>query len=195
MKMREKIILLLILVFISGNSYALDSLRGVFTELFTDKEKLFTPLLDKNFIIDKAGEELVLEGDFSVSYSGQYSIYMWFDFIDGYEERVIEGLIWPAQREEKKQLIESMSFDLRGVFTLSSVADPTFVYKNINMNHIVGPTYQGLGLIIFSSPVDIPKGKKIQMRIKIPRYPTNNLFYERYKSVTIVIKRLSSLSH
>jgi len=101
MKMREKIILLLILVFISGNSYALDSLRGVFTELFTDKEKLFTPLLDKNFIIDKAGEELVLEGDFSVSYSGQYSIYMWFDFIDGYEERVIEGLIWPAQREEK----------------------------------------------------------------------------------------------
>ena len=187
---------LFILSLFHSSNVCSSSLADITTELLTDKTKLFHPLINSHMDVEHKENGLNIKGSFSITYSGVYSVYMFLSFVDGYEDRVIKGMIWPAEGEEKKALIDEMGFQLSSSMMIVDSLDSSLNYVNKNYEFTVGPTPSQIMIeSAFSSPEDVPKERDIQIHFHIPYIEQNYLFFERYKSINFVIKRLSSISY
>lgn len=184
--------LILCLLLLTANlSVNAASIGSVFTEIFTDKEKLFEPVISCGQVLDDSSP-FVCDQNFEINYRGDYQIKLTFNFNKQYKENeLLTFQRLPLSNDEKTALSKEREFPFKVIYKISYLGD-IVVEEQITVG--LGPTVWGVFVADLEVPRDLSLNKEYNFQLEIPREPnTNESFYERYMIVSVSFRRLSSI--
>ena len=167
--------ILTVSVIVILGSFALfgcDIIEEILVEFTVDNEKLATPALLEELSIKKELHEYTYK--FDIDYSGKYELYLLLKTNERFAAGNNYNPDFQMQLNGKVNII-----DEKGEILKTEVFAWNFGYG-----------FEGMTVLIFKSPAEVPKKKSVYCEIEYLEFDKN--FYERYDSIKIIIKRLGS---